>query len=135
MKNILVIAMLVPFALFGQKPKMSTTQGGIGYPTSGLIDTSFYIMNGRWVKYEVDAIKSNYDTVKVIMVVCDTARVHGSAYWQYGYEVRKKRSNDEGQIDPYFYFGHIETFRWEHIEYLDKNKKQLSKNIIVWRIR
>ena len=86
------------------------------------------------------------DTVKVIMLVCDTShwnwvdsgivnnkfvelarsgnRYNYSVQWQFGYEVRLKHI-DFGMS------GSVEYFT--HIEYLGENKKTLSKNIVVWQ--
>lgn len=99
------------------------------------------------------------DTVKCIMLVCDTSHsystyfkmgsiqpenhlfisgmeikeYHGFAnqllYYQIGYEVR---TGEFICCDPSEQF--LAKFYWSynHVKYLDENKKPLSKNIIVW---
>jgi len=98
-----------------------------------------------------------YDTIPCIMLVCDTGYKKGFdksfivystndstenigkcehcvayVFWMKGYEVREKhyynngrmRLNADGIIMPDCY---------THKEYLDADKKQLPKNIIVWQ--
>ncbi len=90
----------------------------------------------------------DYDTVKTVMLVCDTvfipfttqivARVNDYkigngigrvpyVYWQFGYKVykfvRAGWDNEDNQ-----YPDHYTLFEW-----LDENKKTISKSIIVWQ--
>lgn len=92
------------------------------------------------------------DTVKCIMLVCDTARYlrftdtalyapSYNVYWQFGYEVREKHNTAENSIDPGFYscidkYGNpVSCWRdyYVHLYYLDDKKKPLNKNIVVWQ--
>src|ERR1035437_2630239 len=66
-----------------------------------------------------DTVVIKYDTVKVIMLVCDTGKIisytfltdtlshiavtKDAVYWQFGYSVREKHNTAEGVIDPGFY--------------------------------
>ena len=93
-----------------------------------------------------------YDTVKVIMLVCDTVlnRPMGSSlnfknnyegqffyyrqppvYWQFGYSVREKHCCVNGNTSNYSIYQPVPYYT--HIEYLDDKKKPLSKNIVVWQ--
>ena len=96
-----------------------------------------------------------YDTVKILMLFCDTsnlifngrilvdttgyAQIQFDVHSQYGYEVRKvvKKNNTDGVLDPYNTFGfkYEEWLVYYHELFLDENKKPLSKNIIVWQTR
>lgn len=90
-----------------------------------------------------------YDTVKRVMLVCDTGfQVRFNygrdtstidtvylqyVYWQPGYEVREVRcciniNNSELAI-------YTQGAYYIHIEYLDEKRKPLSKSIIVWQSR
>jgi hypothetical protein len=89
-------------------------------------------------------MKPKYDTIPVIMLVCDTAiyefgvvRTKGeyvqhyepnySATWKNGYEVSEKY----WPYHPnYMVFNEQQSVR--HIKYLDSDKKPLGNNIIVW---
>jgi hypothetical protein len=66
--------------------------------------------------YTIRPLIEKYDTVLVVMLMCDTSERSvddlGQVYWQLGYEVRK------GGIS---------------IDYLDSDKLKLPKNIIVWQ--
>lgn len=92
-----------------------------------------------------------YDTVKVIMLVCDTGRLYigdsplrildgevwyvsssdqfksNSVWWQLGYEVRVVSYYGIG------YYGQRHDLpMYQHKEYLDSSKKPFSKSIIIW---
>lgn len=89
-----------------------------------------------------------YDTVKVIMLVCNTAidtfqvtpQVGGNPYdyldfdysvkWQIGYEVIK--SIWHRCCDPDNKLLAAPYFEYSHVEYLDAIKNPLRKNITVW---
>lgn len=83
-------------------------------------------------------ITPKYDIVKVIMLVCDTSLPMGSittflagtqyygVYWKFGYEVLEIHE-PQGLYNPKYEHTY-HTFK----EYLDENKKPLSKRIIVW---
>ncbi len=68
------------------------------------------------------------DTVKCIMLVCDTSYTK-RVYWINGYEVRVCEFIC---CDPSEKFLAKNYWSCDHVEYLDENKKPLSKNIIVW---
>ncbi len=91
------------------------------------------------------------DTVKVFMLVSDTAtnfavgfdvtgkpsgsipiRHHQVPYYQYGYSVRERHNEAEGEIDPGYYADIVWKDFWVHKLYLNDNKFTLSKNIVVW---
>lgn len=94
------------------------------------IDTTlFYSTAGMW-------IREKQDTIPVMMLVCDTASkaypiwlsdtIHklkektfysNGVWWDFGYEVR---------------FTGVYTPRYIYFEYLDKDKKPLEKNIVVF---
>ena len=89
----------------------------------------------------------NYDTIPVIILVCDTVTVntpypshklsiHGNLVaWINGYEVREgikywggADPNGNGLVPAIA----INKTRYEHVKYLDLDKKPLENNIVVW---
>ena len=102
MKNIIIALLMIPVFGFSQNT----------------ISSPGYVDAWHW-----NTLSKN-DTVKVVMLVCDTAGVRFNnndyidhfVYWQFGYQVL---NNDY----------------WELAGYLDENKKPLSKNIIVWQAK
>jgi hypothetical protein len=98
------------------------------------------------------------DTVRVMMLVCDTTNkpTHHFVnypenalrkldaqlvYWIYGYSIREKHNTSEGVIDAGFSICIDENGKevscyhdyWIHKLYLDDKKKILSFNIVVWQ--
>lgn len=80
--------------------------------------------------------KAQNDTVRVIMLVCDTTYHPKSegwvvnsrgVYWQFGYEVLKFIPAGWDDRDNQFPNHYI------HSAWLNENKKPLSKSIIVWQ--
>lgn len=82
------------------------------------------------------------DTVAILMLLTDTGfherynkermtlSVYRSreAYWQYGYEVLEKVTDpDTGCCGGY-------VTSWDHVEYLDEDKKKLNSSVIVWDV-
>lgn len=83
---------------------------------------------------------SKYDTIKCIMLVCDTAHSnHGydidPVYWQYGYEVRNVTNHPVGfwRIADGIGYNEKEYNSYVHEIYLDENKKPISRSVIVWQ--
>lgn len=98
-----------------------------------------------------DTILPNYDTIMVVMLVCDTStykpfakysdskpkhitiqRYDYEVKWMYGYSVREKHNTDEHSIDPYEVAGYVSRDYYIHKFYLDIEKQPISPNIIVW---
>jgi|ERR1035437_1701086 hypothetical protein len=98
--------------------------------------------------YDSSVIK--YDTVKVIMLICDTFYglkpnglwvINGNrsypdssyrtpnlnVWYEWGYKVLKFIPDGWGDWDRQIFH------HWEHLIYLDENKQPLSKNIIIWQ--
>lgn len=96
-----------------------------------------------------------YDTIPVVMLVCDTGLKKSSGafsvsyynngdietiykvedrigfiWWQFGYSVREKYCCINGNTSNLAYYKAVPYF--EHLYYLDDKKQPLSKNIIVW---
>jgi len=71
--------------------------------------------------------KPPQDTVKVLMLVCDTSlnQKNGIIIWQRGYEI-------SGEITA-FAFGEKFTLGTEVIQYLYENKKPLPPTTVVWQ--
>ncbi|MEP6950535.1 MAG: hypothetical protein ABI863_14720 [Ginsengibacter sp.] len=77
------------------------------------------------------------DTVKIIMLMTDTSEYNGTTlngngivFWQIGYEVRT------GQFiccDPKNKNNSSYYWVYTHVAYINGDKKQLPKNIIVWQ--
>lgn len=77
------------------------------------------------------------DTVKIIMLMTDTSEYNGTTlngngivFWQIGYEVRS------GQFvccDPQDKNNSSYYWVYTHIAYINGDKKELPKNIIVWQ--
>jgi hypothetical protein len=77
------------------------------------------------------------DTVKVLMLMTDTSEYSGTnlngngiAFWQIGYEARTGQyiccdPNDKKKGSYYWIY--------THVSYIDGDKKELPKNIIVWQ--
>lgn len=113
------------------------------------------------VLFSTMVCKAQKDTVKVIMLLCDTSygfiQKDGSAmllsedtvntntifsktyfasdhnvWYDWGYSVRELHNSSEGVNDVGFCLGCFSDY-WKHIQYLDKDKHPLSKNIIVWQ--
>lgn len=99
------------------------------------------------------------DTIPVLIVVCDTSKPvayffmatdsiqhspysftghmvnvyskpNPMVYWENGYEVRNKECCINGYHGDYGIYE--ATPFYTHVKYLDADKKELSKNIIVW---
>ena len=76
------------------------------------------------------------DTIAIIYLWCDTAAGRkifpyvDLAYWSFGYEVREQRLSQNlwsANGMP------VRDFYYTHKEYLDRNRRPLGKNIIVWQ--
>ncbi len=90
-----------------------------------------------------------YDTIKVIMLLADTSHyihtysvLHNNTlktirdtslaykftytYWEYGYTIKQKENNSGYSIWQ-------ENIFTPSPKYLDQNKKELGKNIVVWQ--
>lgn len=67
-------------------------------------------------------IQITYDTVPVLLLVCDTAK-RFTTYWMKGYEVIERNP------PPRISYGYDTYFQ---AEYLDEKRKPLSKTIVVW---
>lgn len=96
--------------------------------------------------YDSSFVVIKYDTVKVIMLVCDTNKkvlnyntgsgeisimvfkspYGGLVYWQFGYKVMKFIPAGWGAYDNQIYP------HWEFEGYLDQEKQPLNKNTVVW---
>jgi hypothetical protein len=87
------------------------------------------------------------DTVPVMLLVADTMHYtnytpqlnkgnyfdkSGDVSWVKAYSVREKHNEAEGLLDPYMCGNCVYKDYWQHLYYLDANKKPLSKSIIVW---
>ena len=82
-----------------------------------------------------DNHETKFDTVKVVMLVTDTANhINRSAYWITGYTVTAymfipayNQDDKDGSITVY-------DDHWEprRMPYLDSGKNKLNKSIIVW---
>jgi hypothetical protein len=78
-----------------------------------------------------------YDTVRCVMLVSDTlTKSFCNTFYLSGFSVREKRNTSEGvndaggmmcYPDPCFHD------YWQHLYYLDADKKRLNQNIIVWQ--
>ena len=86
-----------------------------GYLNSLKSDTSYYI---GAIEADTSWMMPVFDTVKVIMLVCDTSKASSYlvVYSKKGY----------ARVQRYFYSPPI---------YLDEKKRRLSKNIIVWQAK
>lgn len=126
-----LIALLIPCLSFGQKKDSSgsTTNSALTNRTS---------LTPTWIT--ATPAQPKYDTVKCVILCCDTSYLPGffsliynnkhkdtavyepnrliQVWWQFGFEIRSH----------YFLCCDPPT-------YLDENKKQLSKSIIVWMSR
>lgn len=137
---LLLFAMLIGFSCLGQKKDSvveimriigSGNQAAIGIGTDNLL-------------YEFTATPKQ-DTVKVLMLVCDTSRPNtikkfedgtifeksGNVWWQFGYIVKEKIETDQWVTRAESMIGEFVSY-WVTKQYLDKNKKPLQKSIIVW---
>ncbi len=129
MKNILFILLLVSDFCFAQSPDTIILDKPC-CPDSILHSSGFGSVYLSIVKNSDSSITitaRQIDTVRVIMLVCDTSNqfysIHsdtivgtltGWVSWQFGYDVRENN---------------------EHLYYLDENKKPLNKNIVVWQVK
>lgn len=115
-------------------------------------DDSIFLQ--RWLS------ENTYDTVKTLLLVFDTSthfvkvfkhvsdtsdfwitgtdtiidkRIAKSTdfYWQYGYEVREVFCCTNGNHTNLSYYQAVPYY--QHIEYLDADRKPLNRNIIVWQ--
>lgn len=94
------------------------------------------------------------DTVKVIMLVCDTTKTqilniyqdinispdyyNHSIYWERGYEIQIATYEELSTTHSITFDEHgspLPTVQEYKYIYLDKNKKPLSKNIIIWQTK
>lgn len=90
------------------------------------------------------------DTVKVLLLICDTFFNEVSAtigvrdtilhlyntqtFWQYGYSVRELHNTmEEISAEDAAACSECDSDYWEHIFYLDAEKRPLGKSIIVWQ--
>ena len=77
------------------------------------------------------------DTVKIIMLMTDTSEYSGTTlngngivFWQLGYEVR---SGQYVCCDPKDKLNSSYYWIYRHVAYINGDKKELPKNIIVWQ--
>lgn len=146
---LLIIAMLIACSCFGQKKDTLPVTKENGLTITGFLNDSTYSYSisrsGVGSSWGAATIKNgvgneNYnkpDTVKVIMLVCDTTppkanffidgnnmisgRIGGGlVFLQFGYEV--------GEI----YFTSVLETKMLRPKYLDQNKKPLPPSVIVW---
>jgi hypothetical protein len=79
------------------------------------------------------------DTVKIIMLMTDTSEYNGTTlngngivFWQIGYEVRAGQyicCDPKDKINSSYYW------IYSHVAYINGDKKELPKNIIVWETK
>lgn len=88
----------------------------------------------------VRAQERGKDTIKVVMLVCDTSDYSGNkinalgqVFWVYGYSVGEKHNEAEGVTDPGFYMGRVWKDYRVHLQYLDDKKRPLLKSYLVWQ--
>lgn len=143
LKTLLIFILMVNGFCLGQKADtMNVTRS-----TISRFDTTTIFRGTSVLRISRDTIVAVRDTVKIILLVCDTSKVNiGGAtfcsimkegecigekntllnvYWRYGYWIRQKRYSEYASStwsDGY----------WEPIYTLDSNFKPFSKNIIVW---
>ena len=79
------------------------------------------------------------DTVKIIMLMTDTSEYNGTTlngngivFWQLGYEVR---SGQYVCCDPKDKLNSSYYWIYKHVAYINGDKKELPKNIIVWQAK
>ena len=74
------------------------------------------------------------DTIVVMILYCDTTQSFAGdvVLWGKCYSVRELRNTSEGNIDPGMTPWAWQDY-WQHLYFLDKDKKPLPKNIIVWQ--
>ena len=73
------------------------------------------------------------DTIPVIILVTDTTKMNISfPFAMRAFSVREQHDNTEGVNDPYFSYGFKKQYYWQHIQYLDIQKKILPSKYIVW---
>jgi len=114
MKSLTIAILFLSVMSYGQKDT-SYDIGGSTYLGSSIIkeDTSYNI--GTIATYYSRSIVT-YDTVPVIMLICDTARVYDNydfkVYWTKGYCIKSSNSY--------------------YVTYLDRFKRPLRKTTLVW---
>jgi hypothetical protein len=122
-------------------------KGWLDLKGSGFIKAidSLYYDSTKYQPYYMDtsslSITPRYDTIPVIMLVCDTTRNEG---WidpyqivrcMSGYEIRKSYSylgGPDSNNDDFAYAIAIKKIDHKHIKLLDSNKQPLKPEIIVW---
>lgn len=130
MKKLLTLLLLCPAFCFSQKRGGDTT--------ASKKDSGLYILNkdgftttpslilGSGIGTTWATTTPTQDTIRVMLLVCDTAfimRLYNKpvCWWQYGYEVVDLY---ETKLTVAYYV--------QSQNYLDQNKKPLSKSIVVW---
>ena len=77
------------------------------------------------------------DTVRVVILVCDTASTSSSPYetaWRFGYSIRELHNTSEGNIDPGWCANCNWQDYWKDLNiYLQENKVPVPKSWIVWQ--
>lgn len=86
------------------------------------------------------------DTVKILMLVCDTSRINlflingveqtysydYTTWWQFGYEVYETEYGQVPCENPNLAMACYGKYRSKFIGRFDQNKKPLPKSIVVW---
>lgn len=161
MKYLLSITLLISCACFGQVEKWDSTKLVYYIDSTGVIPADVDLTPLHLSLFNIQKDTVQYDTVKTMMVICDTSRVkygehfitdsiqtdatgfrghweplytepNHDIYWQIGYEVRTKQWVC---CDPSFRDLAAYYWSYSHVKYLDADKKELSKNIIVWMLK
>lgn len=154
MKKYLFLILLVVISVggFGQKKdsvfEILRIERSVSTPATGIGNTLWATPGNRLDSF---TITPKQDTIKVLMLVCDTSRIISDFYksvggdyfyqnmvtWQFGYEVYEI---DWGQIpcsDVELGTAAISTLclGWKRIKFisnLDQNKKPLPRSLVVW---
>lgn len=151
MKSILLLLLIIPFMMRGQDTihgKTDTLYIGDGLPADSLTYPYF-----RSTSTSITIVASTiiYDTIPVIMLVCDTSYNplstmtvyvdtqlgipgymegrYNYVWWQFGYGVRKILAWNKYYRADDFYKG------CTVVAYLDDKRKPLPPSIIVWMSR
>jgi hypothetical protein len=141
----LIVLLIISFNCVGQKTdfnKMLDSMGECGLTTLSVggilkvadtlpITLSYNTSTGIIIP---SPSPSERDTIKCILLITDTSykMIFNNVLWQFGYEVRKKTDYNKMYYNGIEYFNGTQYSEWQHIYFLDENKKRFSKNIIVW---
>lgn len=139
MKKVLLVLLVVSITVSGQK-KDST-------PTLLLSDS--LVKSGTSSGFApilmYSQAPSSFDTVRVLMLVCDTLHYNnytptlnkgnyfdksGGITWVIGFQVRETFCCVNGNTSQYSVYQAVPYYQYH--DYLDSNRKPLQKTIIVW---